>query len=382
MERKSTMMRKSDVQWWILEVKKDPESAPEIIEQLAGRLAELDAENERLRGELIRLERGIQVTSDSAEVGELQRKVDMLQTILKGQASTETAVIVLSEQMEGGRMPLSQVRLRLREGRPALSRSAVLGVRCLLVARPQDDLLLLTNQGRFVKLFLHKVPFLVQEADLPLVEKPSLKTGERVTAAVAVGVAPRFWTVVTRRGFVRQLLHLQIDKQLGLDEVVVGSSLHNDEPVALVDGDRGDLFVITRWGKAVRFSQRIIGTRGCTALDVEPDDEVVAALPLPSDAEVLILTSAGNARRRETSRFRAQSKTGGSGKTFIQAYDVLGAIPFAPRGKLLYLTFSGKYVAAPISSIPLQGRAGKGTGLIDLSQDPAVAFAFVPGALL
>lgn len=376
------MIRKSDVQWWILEVKKDPESAPEIIEQLAIRLAELDLENERLRGELIQLERGAQVSAGNAELEELQRKVDTLQTILKGQASTETSVVLFSEQMEGGRMPLSQVRLRLKEGRPALSRSAVLGVRSLLLARPQDDLLLLTSQGRFIKLFLHKIPFLVQELNLPQVEEAALEAGERVTTAVPVGKAPRFWTVVTRRGFVRQLLHLQIDRQLGTDQAVVGSSLHNDGPVALVDGDRGDLLVITRWGKAVRFSQRIIGTKGCVALDVEQDDEVVAAVPVSSDSELLILTSAGKALRRETSRFPAQSKTGGSGKPFIQAYDVLGAVPFSSRGTLLYLTYSGKYVAASISSVPLQGRAGRGSELVDLSQDPAVAFAFVPGALL
>lgn len=43
------MIRKGDVQWWVLEAKKHPQSVPTIIEELAKRLAELDAENERLR---------------------------------------------------------------------------------------------------------------------------------------------------------------------------------------------------------------------------------------------------------------------------------------------------------------------------------------------
>ena len=68
------MIRKSDIQWWLLEVKKDPESAPGIIEALAGRLAELDVENERLRDELIRLRRGAPPpAAEGVKLGALQR---------------------------------------------------------------------------------------------------------------------------------------------------------------------------------------------------------------------------------------------------------------------------------------------------------------------
>jgi DNA gyrase/topoisomerase IV subunit A len=379
------MIRKSDVQWWVLEAKKDPESAPGIIEALADRLAELDAENERLRDELIQLQRGAPpsaAAAEGAEIGALQRKVETLQTILKGQASTEVAAVIVSDHGGAARMPLSQVRLRLRERRPALARSAVLEVRSLLLARPQDDLLLLTNQGRFIKLLLHKIPFLVDEDTWPEADESGLAAGEQVAATAAVGKPPRFWAVITRRGYARQLLHLQVDKGLGLDDLVFKSPLHNDEPVAMVDGDRGDLLLFTRWGKAVRFPQRTISPQGSVAIEVEPDDEVVAAVPLPTDAEVVVLTAAGYAMRRETARLRAQTKPGGAGKMYIQAYDVLGAFPFAARGKLLYLTYSGRFAAVETVKIPLQGRAGKGARVHDMSRDPAVAVAMVPGALL
>ena len=246
------MIRRSDVQWWLLEAKKDPESALAIIEALAGRLAELDAENERLRDELIQVQRAAPPPVDSAEVGALQSKVDTLHAILQGQASTETAVVLVSEGGELARMPISQVRLRLRQDRPALSRSAVLSACALLVARPQDDVLVLTSQGRFRKVSLHTIPYLVDDDSWPVAEGESVAPGERATAAIAVAKPPRFWTVVTRRGYVRQLLRLHIDKQLGQDEVIVNSSLHNDAPVAIVDGDRGDLLLITRWGRSSR----------------------------------------------------------------------------------------------------------------------------------
>ncbi len=376
------MIRKSDVQWWLLEARKDPDAAPEIIEALADRLSELDAENERLRDELIRLQRSAPPPAESPEVDALQRKLDTLQTILKGQASTETAVVLLSDAFQAARMPLSQVRLRLRERRPALSRSAALGVCCLLLARPQDDLLAVTSQGRLLKRFLHQIPYLVEDDQWPAVEESPLMPGERVTAAVAVAKPPRFWSIATRRGHVRQVLRLHVERQFGPEEVIVRGPLPNDEPVALVDGDRGDLLLITRWGKATRFPQQSIAAQGCEGIAVDPDDEVVAALSLPSDAEILVLTAAGYALRRDTARFAAMSKPGGSGKTFIQAYDVLGLCPYTGRGALLYLTYSGKLLTADTAGIPLQERATKGSQLHDLSRDPAVAVALVPGSLL
>jgi hypothetical protein len=51
------MIRKSDVQWWIQEVRRNPDAAPELVEMLADRLMELDLENERLRDELVGLRR-------------------------------------------------------------------------------------------------------------------------------------------------------------------------------------------------------------------------------------------------------------------------------------------------------------------------------------
>jgi DNA gyrase/topoisomerase IV subunit A len=377
------MIHKSDVQWWLLEVKKDPESAPGIIEALAGRLVELDVENERLRDELIRLRRGAPPpVAEGVELGALQRKVDTLQAILQGQASTETAVVLFSDQMQMVRMPLSQVRLRIRHSRPAMARSAVLSVAGVLLVRPQDDLLLLTGRGRVLKVLLHKIPYLVEGDDWPADKESPLAAGERVTAATAVAKPPRFWTVVTRRGHVRQLLRLHVDKQLEQGDLLIESPLHNDAPVAIVDGDRGDLLLVTRWGKAIRFPQATITPQGSVALQVDPDDQVVAALALPSDGEVLVLTAGGYAMRRDMTRFRAGAKPGGSGRTFIQAYDVLDVFPYAARGKLLYLTYSGKFVTAKTAGIPLQERAGKGAQVHDLSQDPAVAITFVPGALL
>ena len=373
------MIRDSDVQWWVLEAKKHPESAPAIIEELAKRLAELDAENERLRDEIVRLQHRAPAAVEGAELSALRRQVATLQRLVDGEASAGPAVVFLSDRLQSARMPLSQVGRLADEGRPALGGRALLGRRCLLLlARPQDELLLLTSQGRGLKLLPSDVPTLTEGEGWPVAEGRELAADERLTAAVAVAQPPRFWTVVTRRGYVRQFLRIAVDRGAAKGDPLVESPLHNDVPVAVVDGDEGDLLLLTRWGKGVRFPQRAIAGAGSVGLELDPDDEVVAALPLPSDTRILIVTASGYAVRRDTSRFAARSRPGGAGKSLMQAFDVLGAFPCDQQTRLLYLTYSGKLALVSTADVPLHQRSGKGTRVRVFDRDPAVAVALVP----
>jgi len=397
------MIRKSDVQWWVLEAKKHPESAPAIIKELAKRLVELDTENEHLREKIIRLQRRAPAAVPSDEVKALQRRVESLQSLLDSEESVEAFVVFLSNRLLSARVLLSQARDMARQGRPALDKRALLGLRCLLLARPHDELLLLTSQGRGLKVQLSDICLLTggggwpfdpsteplvlwprdkglrtgRTQDRPTTEGQGLASGERLTAAVAVAEPPRFWTVATRRGYVQRFVRVAFDRGLSQGDRLVKSPLRNDEPVAVVNGDRGDLLLVTRWGKGVCFSHRAIEGQGSVALNLDPDDEVVAALSLPSDAEILIVTASGYVMRRHTSQFAARSRPGGAGRTLIQAHDVLAAFPYSAQARLLYLTYSGKPAFVSTVDVPLQERAGKGTLLRDMSLDPAVAVAYV-----
>lgn len=374
------MIRKSDVQWWVLEAKKHPESAPTIVEALSQRLIELDVENERLRDEVIHLEHQAPATAASdEEVSTLRRKVDALQSLLNGDASNEPSVVLLSTQLQSTRLPLSQVQRLAREEQPAMDQQALLGLRSMLLARPQDELLLLTSHGRGLKMQLSDVPLLAEEQNWPAAKHPVLEDRERLTAAVAVGAPPRFWTLVTRRGFVRQLLRIDLDRRIERGETLLESPFERDFAVALVDGDQGDLLLITRWGKWTRFAHRAIESQGSTALELEPDDEIVAAVTLTEDVNVAVVTAAGYGIRRNTSQFAARSRPGGSGKALIQAFDVLNAFPCKSEDRLFYLTYSGKLAQVAVADIPLYTQSAKGARLRTFDRDPAVAVTLITG---
>lgn len=376
------MIRKSDVQWWILEARKYPESASVAIEFLAERLAQLDAENEQLRNELLRLRQGSPSETSSAQVQALRQRIDRLEYLLKSQAATEPVAVLLSERLQPARILLSEVQRLSRTGEPSLDSRAMLALRCLLAVRPHEELLLITSQGRGTKQLVPDLPLLGDDGRWPTAPSPWLLEGERLCIAATTAEAPRFWTIATRRGYVQRFVRAALEREMEAGDPLLQSLLQHDEPSAIVDGDRGDLVVFTRWGYATRFAHRSIDVQGSLAMELESGDEIVAALSLPYDAEVLIVTASGYAMRRHSGQLAARAKPGGSGKHMIRARDVLGAYPYTGEDSLLFLTFGGRLVLVATADVTPQDRLGQGQELCDLERDPAVAVALVPGNLL
>jgi DNA gyrase/topoisomerase IV subunit A len=366
------VIRKSDIQWWLLEANKHPESVPQIIEELARRLVELDAENERLRNEALRMRRRPARAASTTEVEALQHRVQALSDLLQHQGPQGTGLVLLGEDSSIARLALPSALDQAQQHRQALCQQAALGFRSALLAQPADDLLALTTHGRGIWLPSTALPSLPADGTWPTTEL-TLKPGEQFAVAVAVRERPRFWTVVTRRGYVQRFVRVTFEQKLAQHDQLVHSPVRNDEPVAIVDGDHSELLLVSRWGQVLRFSQRTIEPQGSVAIDLEAGDEVAAALSLSSDCEVVVATASGYALRRDTASLASRTKLSAPGRSLIQARDVLALFPYAPRSQFLYLSFSGKLAFASLSELPQQDRTGKGTLVCDLSRDPAVA---------
>ena len=83
----------------------------------------------------------------------------------------------------------------------------------MVPARLQDEVLLLTGQGRGLKMQPSDVPLLAEGGEWPATETRMLGDDEQLALAVGVAELPRFWTVVTRRGYVRQVIHIYFDRK-------------------------------------------------------------------------------------------------------------------------------------------------------------------------
>lgn len=379
------MIRKSDIKWWILEARKHPDSAPKIIGELARRLIELDKQNEDLRNEIIRIQQHqAPVETNSAQVQSLRRQVEVLKGIVDGQSDTENMIIFLSEQLAAARTSVARLKDVAKQGRSMLDKQTLLDLCAVLAARPHDELLMLTDTSHGIKRLATDIQPLVDEEHWPQTSSELLTPGggepgrQRLTVAVAVSEPPRLWTIATQRGYVQRFVRVAMDRQISDGTPLLVSPLHNDPPVAIVNGERGDIMLLTRWGEAVRFPQHTIDVQGSLATELDHDDRVVAAVALVQDIEVLILTNSGYAGRYNTEKTRALAKPGAKSRRIFLARDVMTMLPCPPRSQLLSLSYAGKLSLTPASDIPLLERAGQGNQLSGAGRDPILAATLLP----
>ena len=372
------MIHKSDVQWWVLEARKHPEAAESIIEELAKRLIELDTQNEKLRDEIGQLQRHTQAPVATEEIERLRSQVSSLQEQIRDTNTHTPSVLLLTDTFEACRIPVTRAARVARDGRPISQNQLTSRPRHMVYALPGDQPILLTSTGRGIRLEPSGLP---QPGDSAGWTRPAgfqAQLTERLISATATSASPRFWTVVTRKGIVRQLIHTDFDRRLSQGTQLLESPLRNDPAVALVNGDEGDLLLMTRWGMAERFPHRSLIGQSSAALEVGEDDQIAEALTIKADTEILIVTASGYVMRRSTSRIASRPRPGGKGKALIQAYDVLAVLPIRPKARLLFLTYSGNLVLASIADVPLVERLGKGTQVHDFTHDPAVSVVIIP----
>lgn len=378
------MLRTSDVNWLLAEARKHPEAALSIIEALAARLSELDAENERLRDQLVRLQHRQTPVQEgsSAQVQSLRRQVEVLKGMVNGQTGSENALVLISEQMHAVRIALTRTQACIRQGHSLLNTSALLDLIGLLAVRPHDEVLMLSNAGRGFKCLVSDLPPLIDEMRWPDTPRPGLQAGERLTVATAFGEPPRFWTIVTARGYVQRFVRVALDQTVDKGGTILNSPFANDPPVAVLDGSRGEVMLVSHWGEAVRFAQSTIDIAGSVATQLDPDDRFVAALALTQDIHVLILTASGHAARYPTEKLPAIAKPGAKSRRIVLARDVVAVYPCPPDAHLLYLTGSGRLHLLPASKITLLTRPGAGDLLPNVGRDLLRAATLIPSEWL
>lgn len=375
------MIRKDDVQWWALEARKHPEAAPQIIEELSERLIQLDEENERLRSEIILLKGRTRTTQVDAQMVALQAKVSALQGTIRGKTLSGTALVFLSERQQAIRLGLARIDELAHANRPVLAGPMLLELCRVLPASLSDELLMLSNRGAAFRWQVADIPASGDETTLwPAAGSRAFESGERITAAASIGKPPRFWVIVTRRGFVQRFVRVMVDRKAAEGELLLlKSPIPNDEPVAIVDGDGEDLLLLTRWGRSVRFPHRSVEAHGSLGIDLDLDDGIAAALSVGSATQILLATASGRVARHDVDQIPSRSRPGGTGKVLVRARDALNVFPYSPGARLVYVTCTGKVVLSVKSDPPLQLHAGPGTLLHDLRDDPALAVVPYPG---
>ena len=220
------MISQEKIEAWIQEALERPESAAQIIQQIARRLAELTNLNESLQAENILLQSGEKVGEYERRIAHLEYQLDLLkrqfggelpvpgQNALNGQMNTvETMNLLVYDG--NGRVLRRQIKPdELQDGYELGSLSGTLSsneLPRLLAAGETDELLFIFSSGRVATLAVHEVPPASLEGKFldwehaPMPNEPN--AGERLACLAPISnlALADFFLQASRKGYLKKI---------------------------------------------------------------------------------------------------------------------------------------------------------------------------------
>lgn len=289
------------------------------------------------------------------------------------------------------RNPVTLYRSQLRRGKGVTGIIAKEEdfVEHLFVASTHDYILVFTDKGKVYWLKVYVIPEAGRQAKgKAIVNLLQIETSEKVSAILPVKEfeAGKYVVMSTKNGTVKktELTGYSNPRSTGIIALNISEG---DElvSVALTDGQQ-DIFLSTRKGKSIRFSESDVRPMGRTAtgvrgISLSKHDYVIGMDIVHDEFTILTVTEKGYGKRSVVERYRIQRR-GGKGLINIKCTpkrgDVVGMLQVSDNDDVLMITTSGKIIRMGVSNISVIGRNTQGVALQWLSDnDKVVAVARV-----
>jgi DNA gyrase subunit A len=242
-------------------------------------------------------------------------------------------------------------------------------------AEAEDVLLLLTDDGRAFRLPLTSVPESpVRARGSDLRDLVPLRSNERIVGALPEG-GGQYIVLLSKRGWIRRVLAAYLGKNL-----IPGTTFHDLKEggplvAACWSPGSGDLLLVSREGKAIRFMERQVPARGCLGIRLDPADEAVAVAAVGPEDGVFLLGEDGQGTIRLMSGFSANKAPGAGGKVVMKSERLVGAARVGEADELFVISRLAKLIRFAAEEIPPKEGVVQGVACMSLRADEAVAVA-------
>ncbi|MDP2942956.1 MAG: DNA gyrase subunit A [Candidatus Omnitrophota bacterium] len=247
----------------------------------------------------------------------------------------------------------------------------------LFIATTHEFILFFTNQGRVHWLKVYDIPQAGRQArGKAIINLLELQQGETISAFIPVKEFKegQFLIMCTKQGVIKKTsLEAYSHPRKG---GIVGITLEKGDEligVEFTDGKK-EIFLATRDGKAIRFSESQVREMGRSAKGVRgirlgKKDEVIGMSVAEEDTAVLTITSLGFGKRTEIKEYRTQSR-GGKGiiniKVTAKNGEAVSLKTVGDKDEMMIITEKGVIVRCPVKDIRNTGRAAQGVRIIKL----------------
>ena len=377
--------------------------------ELKARLEELTALIDELRSILGSEERQIEVMLEElaeivAQYGDDRRTViladaDEKVAEVSEEVADEAVVVTVSHEGFVKRMPMHLYRRRVNSGKAlaGMERYEDDWIEHIFVANTKGWILAFTEQGH-----CHFVAVL----DLPESGRSSrgqsvyslaggADRADRIVAMVPIEDLEndeRVLTFFSEGGLVKRTALSEFSNPRS-GGIIAAGVRDDDRVLEVLAGDgSGEVLVLSRDGRAIRFAEADVPVQGRTAKGVKgiglsEGDRVIGVVALRREGTIVTVTEDGLGKRTEVAEFPLQ-KRGGLGTLFApstgRSAPVVAALEVGANDELMLITVSGASQRVVTRSLPLQGRRTQGRRLMKPAKGDRVAqvtrLADTPGA--
>jgi len=293
----------------------------------------------------------------------------------------EDMVVTVSHAGYVKRNPVTEYRAQRRGGKGLIGMQTKDEdfVEHLFVASTHSTVLFFTNRGRVYWKKVWELPQLGRAArGKALVNLLSLQPGEKVQAALGIrdfaAQASSFIVLVTRRGTIKKT---EVDAYSNPRRAgIIAVNLNDDDELiaARLTTGTSEIILASKNGKAIRFPEDQVrgmgrNATGVRGMDLHDGDELVGMEILTPGATVLTVTENGFGKRTPLEDYRVQNR-GGMGIITIRTSDrngkVIGIAQVVDDDQVMLITDAGQVLRCKVRSISTMGRATQGVRVMDL----------------
>lgn len=376
-----------------------------IIEELEAIQLEID----RLRGILAEESKLLQVIKDElVEVREsygTDRRTDINYSTsnlsIEDLIADEQMVVTITHEGYIKRTPLAEYQSQKRGGRGkrGMSTKDEDFVEDLFIASTHSHVLFFSSIGKVYKLKVHELPPGSRTTKgkaivnlLPLEENETVKT----VLPVAEFEEGKYILTATRRGVVKKTDLMAYSRVLSVGIIALSLKEGDELVTAKITSGEDYVFMTSRAGQAILFSEQDVRPMGRTASGVfgmrfKGDDDLVSMTVVPKDTfeasqseeseldetlpRILTVTQRGYGKRTPLNNYPVQGR-GGYGvitiKTSERNGEVVGARLVEEVDELMLITNTGQIIRMRVSDISIIGRNTQGVRLMSMDDGELV----------
>ena len=254
----------------------------------------------------------------------------------------------------------------------------------LLMTSTHHYLMFFTNHGKVYRMKAYEIPESSRTArGTAIINLLQLEPEEKITAMIPIKEykEKHYLFMATKNGIVKKtpITDYANVRKKGLVAITLRE---NDELIEVkATNDENDIFLVTKFGQCIRFSERDVRSTGRISIGVigmnlEDEDEVIGMQLNTQGRALLFVSEKGMGKRTFISEFTKQHR-GGKGikcyKINEKTGNVVGVKAVDEDQEIMLITTEGIIIRLEVNKISKLGRVTSGVKLINMDDNITVA---------